>query len=308
MKKKLRAFQIENTSVTQGQSPILTMLDEALKELSTVQDRRMLLNHQDSDEDLLAYYEQHNNGIFCGMMMRIIPAEQGGVLSEDIFKKDTIKIDDLDAGEEKQSQYKSHYYFALNGSYLITDLPVSTNIERLQTYINWLLEGQRGDTIFSFTPLMVLPEGLKLKDIRHIEFSGGNRIQAQQTTTESYDVKTSLLTLRDNLLDELFGSNPSLQDLKKEQLVSAKLLLQIQKRPKGMDKDTYQNLLGAIAKNVNSESGFSIKAKNGTTYNGQQINRIREVEVEETSKKRVNEQQLWQEMERFLQQVAKENE
>ncbi len=302
MKRKLRAFKIENSSITQGSVGIINMLRTKLVETSTAQERRMKLNKQDSDEDLLAFFQwTGGNSVFFGMMMRIIPAEQGGILSEDIFKQQIIKISDLNEGDEHTSQYKDHYYFALTDSYLVTDLSGATTIERLQTYLNWLLEDVRKETIISLTPVMTLPPSVKAKDIKSIEFVGSSTAFVQNEDTQ-VSLNADLKKMVGSMWDSVFGDSMAWNNIQNDQLVSAKLVLKMKSKPKEMAQEEYQRAMGAIAKNVASDSGFAILTKNGI-YKGDEIRRVKEVEIETTSKNRVSEEQLKQEMERFLQEL-----
>lgn len=77
---KLRAFKIANTNLTQSDSGILNMLRRVLTDNSTALTRKMKLNEQDPDEDLLSNYSWQQNSYLFGMMLRIIPAETGGVI------------------------------------------------------------------------------------------------------------------------------------------------------------------------------------------------------------------------------------
>ena len=74
-----------------------------------------------------------------------------------------------------------------------------------------------------------------------------------------------------------------------------------------MAKEEYQQYMGAVARNVTSEAGFYLKDKKGNTYNGQQITKTRDVEIDETSRKHPNEEQLYQCMEQFLYDIESNN-
>lgn len=110
----LRAFKIENPSLTEPHSGILGLLQQVLTPESIVAQRRMPLNAEDPDRDLLANFTwSTNNSYMFGMMLRIIPADNGGVISEELFNQPTITMAQVNAGHPDQSQYKGHFYFAL---------------------------------------------------------------------------------------------------------------------------------------------------------------------------------------------------
>lgn len=116
----LRAFRIENPSLTDTHSHILGLLQEVLEERRTAAQRRMTLNTEDPDRDLLANYAwAQNNAYMFGMMLRVMPADNGGTLNEDLFEQPTITLAQVNAGNPGQSQYKDHFYFALNTPFLL---------------------------------------------------------------------------------------------------------------------------------------------------------------------------------------------
>lgn len=208
---KLRAFRIQNANLTQPNSGILQLLQSVLTTNSLAQQRRMLLNEEDVEEDLLSYFVwQQNNSYLFGMMLRIIPAENGGVIDSHLFAQPKITIADINAGNPDQSQYKDHYYFAINNDYVVTNLSGAYSIDRLQTYINWLLNQVRGTRLFEFSPIMKVPEGIKLSEIKGIEFTGGNSIETVTTgvTGNENTVTAKLKELTLDLLDKLFPILP----------------------------------------------------------------------------------------------------
>ena len=130
----LRAFKIENPSLTEGNSGILGLLQEVLTPESIAAQRLMPLNTEEPDTDLLANFTwATNNSYMFGLMLRIIPADNGGVISEELFSQPTITMAQVNAGHPTQSQYKDHFYIALNNSYLVTSLAGNINITRLHT-------------------------------------------------------------------------------------------------------------------------------------------------------------------------------
>lgn len=99
----LRAFKIENPSLTEPNSGILRLLQQVLTPQSTAAKRRMPLNIEDPDRDLLANFTwATNNSYMFGMMLRIIPADNGGVISEELFNQPTITMAQVNAGNPDQ--------------------------------------------------------------------------------------------------------------------------------------------------------------------------------------------------------------
>lgn len=301
----LRAFKIENPSLTEPHSGILGLLQQMLTPESTVAQRRMPLNAEDPDRDLLANFTwATNNAYMFGMMLRIIPADNGGVISEELFNQPTITMAQVNAGNPGQSQYKGHFYFSLNNNYLVTSLAGNINIDRLQTYINWLLEGVRGERLFQFTELTKLPDGVQLSQIKDIQFvGGGNIVSATPSENEQTTFSARLGNLTDDLLGQLIGDTSSLAEIQSNQLIEARLFLKLKSKPKEMAQETFQRVMGAIATNVTNDSGLVVRTKDGNKFTGAAVKVKKPVSVECVEANRIVEEQLKQEMELFLSEV-----
>lgn len=79
---------------------------------------------------------------------------------------------ELDAIHTKSSNiYKEHYYSMLNNKYLKTTLSGNKPITRFQTYINWLLDKERGTKLFEFTPIIKPAPEVRLRDLKEIKIS-----------------------------------------------------------------------------------------------------------------------------------------
>lgn len=82
----LRAFRIENPNLTEAHSGILGLLQQVLTAGSIAAQRRMTLNAEDPDRELLAnFIWAPNNAYLFGMMLRVIPADTGGVMDEQLI-------------------------------------------------------------------------------------------------------------------------------------------------------------------------------------------------------------------------------
>lgn len=302
----LRAFKIENPSLTEPNSGILRLLQQVLTPQSTAAKRRMPLNIEDPDRDLLANFTwATNNSYMFGMMLRIIPADNGGVISEELFNQPTITMAQVSAGNPDQSQYKDHFYFAVNNSYLVTSLAGNIGIDRLQTYLNWLLESVRGERLFQLTELTRLPEGVPLSQIKDIQFvGGGNVVAASPTEKEQTTISHTLGNLTDGVLELLMGNdNTNLEKIRANQLIEARLFIKLKGKPKEMAQEEFQRVMGAIATNVTNDSGIVLRTKDGNKYTGAAVKVKKAVSVECVEANRIVEEQLKQEMELFLSEI-----
>lgn len=305
----LRAFRIENPDLTNPHSGILGLLQQVLTTESTAACRRMPLNAEDPDRDLLANFTwATNNTYMFGMMLRIIPADNGGVLDESLFNRPTITMADVNAGNAEQSQYKGHFYFAINNNYVVTSLSGNLNIDRLQTYINWLLREVRGERLFQFTELTKMPEGVPYNQISDIQFvGGGNTISSVPTQNESSTISTSLGNITNEVLEKLFGQDTeNLEKIRSNQLVEARLFIKLKRKPREMAQDEFQRVMGAIATNITNDSGIVVRTKDGNKYTGAEIKIKKPVSIECIESNRIVEEQLKQEMELFLNEIREQ--
>lgn len=305
----LRAFRIENPDLTNPHSGILGLLQQVLTHESTAASRRMLLNAEDPDRDLLANFTwATNNTYMFGMMLRIIPADNGGVLDELLFNRPTITMADVNAGNAEQSQYKGHFYFAINNNYVVTSLSGNLNIDRLQTYINWLLREVRGERLFQFTELTKMPEGVPYNQISDIQFvGGGNTISSVPSQNESSTISTSLGNITNEVLEKLFGQDTeNLEKIRSNQLVEARLFIKLKRKPREMAQDEFQRVMGAIATNITNDSGIVVRTKDGNKYTGAEIKIKKPVSIECIESNRIVEEQLKQEMELFLNEIREQ--
>lgn len=295
---KLRSFGLSNTNLIQNGTGIIACLNSALPEDSTANSRRMMLNAQDGDEDLLSFYSFLRDRYLFGMMLRIIPVENGGFISDDLFSNNTISIADLEQGADNGFQYKDHYYFMLSDRFVVTNLSGSYSIDRFQTYINWLTENHR-NSIFDMNPVTKLPDGVRVSDIKSIEFAGVRAVNVEPNSEPA--VVTKMREITSDVLSMLFGDTEELDNIRGEDLVSAKLLLKIRKRPADMAEEDYTRAMSAMTRQITNDSGIAIKTRQGGTYTGEAVKDVKEVDVELTENDRLNEQQLKQLMEQYLQ-------
>lgn len=218
---KLRSFGLSNTNLIQNGTGIIACLNSVLPENSTANSRRMMLNAQDGDEDLLSFYSFLRDRYLFGMMLRIIPVENGGFISDDLFSNNTISIADLEQGADNGFQYKDHYYFMLSDRFVVTNLSGSYSIDRFQTYINWLTENHR-NSIFDMNPVTKLPDGVRVSDIKSIEFAGVRAVNVEPNSEPA--VVTKMREVTSDVLSMLFEDTEELDNIRGEELVSAKLL------------------------------------------------------------------------------------
>lgn len=269
------------------------------KLLNTVaNERRMLLNEKDKEEDLICNYDLSNPNYLWGSSLRITPSDEVLNIPDNLFNEEKIILQELDSlNDSGEIIYKSHFYFLLSNEYLITTLPGNITISRFQTYINWFLMDLRNDILFEFTPMI---KGSPIYQLRNLK-----RISVSDLIIEEKSNQSERKTLSLRMLKSLFSDVTSYDETLLSEIVSAELLLKF-KKPKQMSKQEYQDALGAYLKPISDTDNITFFPKSGPPVKGKEILNIKEVEIERLESKNISEKHLMQQMELFLSELKYE--
>lgn len=298
---KLRAFKIENNDINKKNSGLLAILSSKL-EKSKAKERIMLLNQDDpkKEEDLISDYQVKIDMHISGAMLRIMESSETPSIPDTLFDETKFVISELDKLEIGNSKiYKDHYYFLLNNNYIITNLPGAYSITRFQTYINWLLENERGNNLFEFTPLIVVRDDITLSELKNIKIK--DPVSKEPQTPNEVNSK-KILGLSKDLIYNLFKDVQSFQDIALEKIVSAELLIKF-KKSKDISKEEYQRILGAYMKPISDIENVTFVPKKGSPIKSSEILRVKSVNIELTESNKLSEPQLLQEMEKYLNEI-----
>lgn len=298
----LQAYDIENEEIGRAYCDLQEQLRKKLSAGEIADARRMKLNADSPEEDLLSDYALAEQYVF-GVMWRISPAKEVPSIPEGLFKNQTIQIGEIQDNEEKVSLVrKDYYYFALNNHFLVTNLPKS-RIKSLQTYLNWLLTAFRGDKLYQFTPKVKAPTDTRLSEIRNIVFTDPTKKAKKDKPREENAFK--VFNFAEDFLKNIVQEIPDLQQLLDKKILSAQLLVKFTK-PRKMEEEDYEKLLGAYMKPIGDDEGVTFKLKNGKSIKGTNILRTKDVEIEMIDEVRISEKDLAQEMESFLRELNNE--
>lgn len=290
----LRAFKIENRDITRRTLNVKELLEAKLAS-TTVAQRRMLLNTNDNEEDLICDYHHSNNFVFAAIL-RIKPRGDVPNIPDALFNDNKFLISELDELEIDSSLvYKDHFYFLMNNEYIITDLSRNITISRLQTYINHILEEEREETIYEFTPMVKEAPRYSLKDLKNIKIKDPDIVIEQEEESETRSISLRSIT---NLLSNV----RDLDSHRLDQIVSAELTLKFSK-PRQMSKEDYQRILGAQLKPIGDVDNVVFYPKVGSPVKASEILVTKKVAIELTQSGKLSEQHLRQEMEVFLREL-----
>lgn len=302
---KLRAFKIENPNITQTKSDVMDLLKQRLSE-TVANQRRMLLNQNDKDEDLICNYDDSNSKYIWGSILRISPSDEVLNIPDSLFEEEKIVLQELDNLKDQGSIiYKSHYYFLISNEYMITTLPGNTTVSRFQTYINWFLTNLRNE-VYEFTPMIIDAPIYQLKNLSKISIQDPILEENKDENTEDFSTYNEKKSLSLKYLKSLFSDVISFDEAKLNEIVSADLVLKF-KKPAQMTKQDYQNALAAYMKPISDVDNVTFYPKNGSPVKGTEILRVKSVDIEKLESNNISEKGLMIQMEQFLSELKYES-
>ena len=301
---KLRAFNIENNTLSQASSSLAKHLASKLPG-TTGETRRMLLNPDDinQEEDFIGNWLVNKDGLVSGIMIRITHKVNIPNITNEILQLEQINLSQLDSlTTESNIIYKEHFYFLLDNNYIIANLHNNSQIKKLQIYLNWFLEDKREDDLYEITPVIVSQSEIKLSEISKIKVKDkvlskvGNEPQ-----TINKKISLALDTLKSMSIDTI-----DLDQLARNNIVSAEILIKF-KKPKTMTESDYGQLLGHFLQSFCDDEDIEFETKKKEKIKGSNILKTKTVSIELTESSKINEPQLFQEMEKFIYELLKEN-
>ena len=129
---------------------------------------------------------------------------------------------------------------------------------------------------------------------------GGGSVTTTRPTEGEQNFSLSLRNLSNNVLRSVVCDTRSLDTILENRLIDARLLLKVKGKPKDMAEDEFHRVMGAIVTNITHDDGLIFRTKDGNKYTGAEIKVKKPVTVECIEANRIVEEQLKQEMERFL--------
>lgn len=263
----------------------------------------MTLNESSNEVDLLASYHMDNSKkILFANIMRITPTREMPSLPPDFLNREEISYSDLEGlnEDEQKMTCKSSYYIVVNQNHLVTNLP-KTSISRFKTYINWLLEAERGDKLYKFSILIESPKGTPLSDINQIVFSGDSSFSLSTTTTTRAAASNfKVWNIAKEKLSSLFKED-DFAFLVDKNVLSANLVIKFNLKTKKQKEDEQiKKALSAVITPIVDEDGVSFKTKDNKPITSGQMIRSKTVMIDVLDNGLVNEQNLMQEMIEYL--------
>jgi len=293
---RLRAFSIKSTDISINSRDILDRLKQKLNN-SKAKDRQMVLSSEDpnGELDLLSNFSL-SESLVSGTILRIIPSGSDDRISDDLLEAEKFSLDDIKREKNGNSSlYRKHISICLDGDHLVTDLRYPSTIKGIETYINWLLDTY----IFELSPVVAPPTNMKLSEIRDITFAN-----LQETISVTAQKAYSLFSIEaiQDAMKYLFIESANIDDIEIDQIMSAKLILQL-KKPKSMSDEEYQRKYSALLRPIADLENISLQDKNGKKISSKKLLKEKNMSIEVTESGFLSENQMILEMERFLHEI-----
>lgn len=293
----LYAYDIKTSNLTIDASAFFKTLKEVLQDRgcrSILGSRKMQLNKRDSEEDLLAYFSFSEEGYIFGTMMTLVSGAETGTVPEDMLKNTVMDLEELTKDGETTIKYRGVYYFAVSSSRLVVSK--YNCAKRLSAYMNWLIDKNRGKNIYSFAPVIKEIPKIDIPSIKKIVFPSGLSLALGE---KSNDTKMTFGAgkMTGHILQFLSEKNSKLRELVEAGVATANVVVNIEKKPKGMDKEEYNTL---ISSSIATDEDVCFIGKNDKKIKGSCVHLQRAVKIENTARGFVSEVQLKQEMESLL--------
>lgn len=303
----LRAFTLENNDLKKDNCGLLDLLTAKLSE-SKAQDRRMLLNQDDpqKEEDLLSDFNIKKGVYLSGAVLRLMPSKDAVSIPDELFDGKKITYSELDAIDVRSAVIcKDVYYFMVSDKVLVMCWYGNKTIKSFQTYINWLLESERKETIFEFTPKIVSVSEIQMSGLRSIRVQDSNvELPAENNEQGFYK---SIRDISKTIIRDLLKEVKDLDETILEEIISTELLIKFKRKPKEMTQEDYDKAIGAYMKPVSDTENITFVPKTGRSISGNEILKTKRVTVKMADSGKLSENELYQEMEMFIQEIKNEN-
>ncbi len=299
----LRAFRIENNDLTTRNSALFETLSEKLS-TTRVGDRRLLLNDNDPnrEEDLISnFHINPESNLLAASVLRIVAGDDTVSIPDHVFNESRFSLNDLDALNGIASVLKDTQYFMVSGNTVIACWFGNKTIKSLQTYINWLLERERGQFIYDLTPVSSPVSAPAVKELKQVIMAESSSMGGVINGEGSFGSK--MIELKEAAMRLLLDDTPSLDESILGEMVSARLYIKFNKKPREMSQDDYDRNYGLLMKPISDLEDVRYVTKSGKSISAAEILLTKKVQVDMTTNNQISEQSLFLEMETFLREI-----
>lgn len=290
----LRAFYINSSDFIKSEAELCIKLKDKLDSRDKVDSRRMSLGNTTKDQDVLAYYEYLNekSNLIFGSIIRIALGNNVTHITDTLLNSNFFSLSDLQSDQLATSAiYKSHYYFFISEKFVITNLASNVTISRLQTYLRWLV-----DDFYELNPVIDQNQVRRVADIKKITMQD----PIHHYKKDESDSQFLLKRIGTQALRKIFSETKNINDLELQSIISAKLVLEIDK-PDKSNSATMQKFYSACLKPVSDLENILLTTRdNQNIVTGKDLLKNKIVQIDMDEQGNLNEKNLSQEMHQFI--------
>lgn len=290
----LRYFDVSSSALTSGNSLVQRLIGK-LKSSASL--RMMPLNKQESDKsDLISdfFSTQEENKILAGTYLRIANSRDVPIITEEMLNQNQFKVSTINKNASDQEKTcLDYFYFCMSDDNLIVTLDSRSTINRMETYVNWLLNTKESGNRISFTP-KVDETAISAADIKKITINKDSSIFIGRDVLHEDNEGSSIISLTKHALQKLFKESDSLDDLIRENICSAQLVIKFTK-PKNMNIEEYKRkTIGASLKPIEDPGTVKFQM-NGKKMKGSDVLKTEAIVVDDPDGI-ISEQEVYQKM------------
>lgn len=290
----LRAFYINSSDFIKSEAELSIKLKDKLDSRDKVDSRRMSLGNTTKDQDVLAYYEYPNekSNLIFGSIIRIALGNNVTHITDTLLNSKFFSLSDLQSDQLATSAiYKSHYYFFISDKFVITNLASNVTISRLQTYLRWLV-----DDFYELNPVIDQNQVRRVADIKKITMQDPIHHHKKDVSDSQFLLKR----IGTQALRKIFSETKNINDLELQSIISAKLVLEIDK-PDKSNSATIQKFYSACLKPVSDLENILLTTRdNQNIITGKDLLKNKIVQIDMDEQGNLNEKNLSQEMHQFI--------
>lgn len=301
----LQAYNIEHVDIKSACSDLFDRLRERWDKTDSANDRRLSLNKTSSEEDVLAGLTVTST-YAIGIILRISPTNEVPIIPDELFKGKTIELSvQSEDGNKSSVTVLSTFYFLVSKNCLISTLPHS-QIKRLQTYLNWWLSFGAEEKNYKFSPMIKVPEDYKLSDMKELVLGEQYLVPTKTPPAKSDRTSTSfrVIDVAADFIRNQVSDVPNLDELIKQHIINAKLLITFSK-PRKMTVEDYKTTLSSYLKPIANPEDVHFKLKNGKTVKSNDVLYTKTVSIERLDALRISEPDLFSELKEFMKELSK---
>lgn len=290
----LRYFDVTCPTLT-SENSLVERLISKLK--SSASSRMMPLNRLESKKsDLISDFlvTTHGKKLIAGTYLRIANSTEVPIITEEMLKQDQFKVSTINknAGSHEKTCL-DYFYFCMSDDKLIVTLDSRATINRIETYINWLLNTKGSDDMVSFRPI-VDGTTVSAADLKQITIFNNSSILIGGSEPLAEQQESSVINIAKGAIMKLFNDADNLENLFEENICSAKLVIKFTK-PRNMDLEEYKRkTIGASLKPIADTDTIKIQT-NSKKMKGSDVLKTETIDVDD-DRGIINEQEVYLKM------------